>query len=151
MLFMKIGAYNPRTGALLSENISGINFGNVQKGKHSILPVLIRPEVEDEDIIGLEMYLQNNGGFDQTAFGYFTSSDFVQVKSYDPEFTGDTGYYFISDHFIEIPLPPDITGGVPLGIHEGSYTDYVWLDVNPGNTETGGTSTINYRFIFEYS
>lgn len=148
---MKIGAYNPRTGALLSENISGINFGNVQKGKHSILPVLIRPEVEDEDIVGLEMYLQNNGGFEQTEFGYFTSSDFVQVKSYDPEFTGDTSYFFISDHFVEVDMPPDITGGIPLTIHEGSYSDYVWLDVNPGSTETGGTSTINYRFIFEYS
>jgi hypothetical protein len=148
---MKIGAYNPRTGDLLSENISGINFGNVRKGKHSVIPVVIRPEIEDEAIIGLEMYLQNNGGFYQTEFGYFTSSDFVQVESYDLEFTGDTGYYFISDHFVDVPFPPDITGGVPLTIHEGNYSDYVWLDVNPSSIETGGTTTINYRFIFEYS
>jgi hypothetical protein len=148
---MKIGAYNPRTGGLLSERISGINFGNVQKGKHSVMPVLIRPEIEDEDIIGLEMYLQNNGGFDQTEFGYFVYSDFVLVKSYAPEFTGDSGYYYISDHFVEVPIPPDVTGGVPLTIHGDTYADYVWLDVNPSSIETGGTTTINYRFIFEYS
>lgn len=148
---MKIGAYNTRTGGLLSESITGINFGNVRKGHHSVLPVLIRPEVESEDIIGLEMYLQNNGGFNQTEFGYFTSSDFTQVKSFDPEFTGDTSYQYISDHFEVVPLPPDITGGVPLTVHDNRYADYVWLDVNPSALETGGTTTINYRFIFEYS
>lgn len=148
---MKIGAYNPRTGELLSEDISGINFGNVQKGHHSVLPVMIRPEVEDESILGLELYLQNNGGFDETEFGYFTYSDFVLVESYDPAVTGTPGYYYISDHFVEIPTPPDITGGVPLSIYEGTYSDYIWLDVNPSSIETGGTSTINYRFIFEYS
>lgn len=148
---MKIGAYNPRTGSLLSENISGINFGNVQKGRHSVIPVLIRPEIEDESIIGLEMYLQNDGGFEQTQFGYFIYSDFVQVKSYDPASTGETGYYYISDHFTEVPTPPDITGGVSLTVYDESYADYVWLDVNPSSIETGGTSTINYRFIFEYS
>jgi len=148
---MKIGAYNPRTGELLSEHVSGLNFGNVQKGQHSVLPVLIRPEIEDEAIIGLEMYLQNNGGFDETEFGYLTSSDFVQVKSYDTGSIIDSSYFYISDHFVEVPIPPDITGGVPLSIYSGNYSDYVWLDVNPSAIETGGTTTINYRFIFEYS
>ena len=148
---MKIGAYNPRTGELLSEDISGINFGNVQKGHHSILPVVIRPEIEDESLIGIEMYLQNNGGFYETEFGYFTHSDFVLVESYDVGATGTIGYYAMSDHFVEVPFPPDITGGVPLNVYGDNYTDYVWLDVNPSAIETGGTTTINYRFIFEYS
>jgi len=148
---MKIGAYNPRTGDQISDNIVGINFGNVKKGMHSSIPILVRPEIEDESIIGLEMYLQNNGGFDHTEFGYFSNKNFVQVKSYDPEVTGDTSYYYISDHFVEVPSPPDITGGVPLSIHEDSYSDYVWLDVNPSSLETGGTTSINYRFIFEYA
>jgi hypothetical protein len=148
---MKIGAYNPRTGELLSEKISGINFGNVQKGHHSVLPVLIRPEVEDENLIGLEMYLQNNGGFEETQFGYFTHPNFVQVESYVTGATGTPGYYSISDHFVEVPNPPYITGGVPLNVYVGNFTDFVWLDVNPSSIETGGTSTINYRFIFEYA
>lgn len=148
---MKIGAYNPRTGDQLADDISGINFGNVQKGRHSSIPVVIRPEIEDESTAGLELYLQNNGGFNQTEFGYYANSDFVQVASYDAEYTGDTGYHFISDHFTVVSNPPAPTGGVPLDIHENNYSDYVWLDVNPSSLETGGSTTINYRFIFEYS
>ena len=148
---MKIGAYNPRTGDQLADHISGINFGNVQKGKHSSIPVLIRPEIEDENILGLELYLQNNGGFEETQFGYYVYSDFVQVASYDSEFTGDSSYRYISDHFVEVTNPPSLTGGVPLNIVENNYSDYVWLDVNPSDIETGGSTTINYRFIFEYS
>lgn len=148
---MKIGAYSPRTGNILADDITGINFGNVHKGEHCVMPVLIRPEIEQEDVTGLEMYLQNNGGFDQTEYGYFVYSDFVSVESYDPSVTGESGVYYISDHFNEVPNPPDVTGGVPLNVYGTGYSDYVWLDVNPSLLETGGTSTINYRFIFEYS
>lgn len=148
---MKIGAYSPRTGNLLADDITGINFGNVRQGEHSVLPVLIRPEKEDEDITGLELYLQNDGGFSQSEYGYFTHEDYVPVRSWDPVVTGVTGYYYISDHFVEVPSPPQATGGVPINIYDSLYGDYIWLDVQAGLTETGGTSTINYRFIFEYS
>jgi hypothetical protein len=149
---MKIGAYSPRTGNLLADDITGINFGNVRKGEHSVLPVLIRPEKEEEEISGLEIFLQNNGGFDQTEYGYFTYSDFVPVKSWQPSATGETGCWLISDHFTEISSPYEgATGGVHLNMHQNGFSDYVWLDVNPSLLETGGTTSINYRFIFEYS
>ena len=148
---MKIGAYSPGTGNLLADDITGINFGNVRQGKHSVLPVLIRPEIEDEDISGLELYLQNNGGFNFSEYGYFSYPYFTDVRSWDPDFTGETGVFFISDHFVEIPSPPQATGGVPLTVNPSGFADYVWLDVQAGLMETGGTSTINYRFIFEYS
>ena len=148
---MKIGAYSPRTGNLLADDITGINFGNVRQGEHSILPILIRPNIEDEDISGLDLYLQNNGGFNLTEYGYLTSDNFVQVYSYDPAVTGMTGIYLISDHFVVVPTPPDLSDGVHININEEGYGDYIWLDVEPGLTETGGTSTINYRFIFEYT
>jgi hypothetical protein len=148
---MKIGAYSPRTGNLLSEDITGINFGNVHKGEHSVLPILIRPERDAEIISGLEMYLQNNGGFNQTEYGYFVFSGFVPVESWDSHTSGDTGVYFISDHFVEVPNPPDMSNGVQININHDGHGDYVWLDVNPSLLETGGTSSINYRFIFEYS
>jgi hypothetical protein len=149
---MKIGAYSPRTGNLLAEDITGINFGNVHKGKHCVLPVLIRPQREEEDITGLELYLQNNGGFNSTDYGYLTSSDFAMVESYDSTTSGDTGIYFITDNFVQNTNPYDgATGSVHLDMHNDGYADYVWLDVGPGINETGGTSSINYRFIFEYS
>ena len=148
---MKIGAYNPNTGGLLADDITGINFGNVRKGRHGVLPVCIRPEKEDEDITGLELYLQNNGGFEQSEYGHFENPAFVPVRSYDPAVTGATGYFYISDHFVQVLNPPTLTGGVPLNIYPDGFGDYVWLDVQAGINETGGTSTINYRFIFEYS
>lgn len=149
---MKIGAYSPQTGNLLADDITGINFGNVHQGEHGALPVCIRPELEDEDISGLELYLQNNGGFDFTEYGYFVFSDFYpEVRSYEPPYIGLSDVWLISDHFIEVPNPPDILGGVPVKVYESGYGDYIWLDVNPGESESGGTSSINYRFIFEYS
>lgn len=149
---MKIGAYSPRTGNLLQDDITGIGFGNVRQGEHCALPILIRPLKEEEEISGLELYLQNDGGFSQTEYGYFVYSDFVQVRSYDSaSYTGDTAYYLISDHFTVVPNPPDTSDGVSLHLYPDNYSDYIWLDVNPGLTETGGTSSINYRFIFEYS
>lgn len=148
---MKIGAYSPRTGNLLADDITGVNFGNVQRGHHGALPICIRPQREDEEFTGLELYLQNDGGFEYTEYGYFTHPTFVQVRSYDPEYTGETGVYFISDHFTVVPYPPQATGGVPIDLDIDGNGDYIWLDVNPDISETGGTSTINYRFIFEYS
>lgn len=144
---MKIGTYNPTTGQKIADNIKGINFGNVRKGKHCPIPVLIRPEITEEDVIGLELYLQNNGGFNKTNFGYFTFSNFVPVKSYEPPLI--SGYFYISDHFTLVQDPPSITGGVPININN-NYGDYIWLDVQPDIDESGSTSTINYRFIFEY-
>lgn len=140
---MKIKAYSPQTGNLLSESITGINFGNIRQGQHCASPVLIQPvktsEDEFEDII---LYLQNNGGYNQSQFGYKISSDLTTgVHSYVSGATGTV----ISDHFI---LVSDATG--PNGISV-SPSDYVWLDVQVGVAETGSTSNINYRFIFEYN
>jgi hypothetical protein len=149
---MKIGAYSPRTGNLLAADITGINFGNVRQGQHCALPILIRPEKEDETLIGLELFLQNNGGFNQSQFGGFIWSDFTQVRSWDPLYTGLTDVHFISDHFSVQPAPTGgTTGGEHISIQPDGHGDWVWLDVQAGLTETGGTSSVNYRFIFEYT
>jgi len=147
---MKIGAYSPQTGNLLADDITGVHYGNVRQGEHSVLPVCIRPVKEDESISGLELYLQNNGGFNNTEYGYFTNPDFVSgVESYVSGMTPSGPV--ISDHFSEVSDPPQITGGVPISIDAEGNGDYIWLDVMAGLTETGGTTSINYRFIFEYS
>lgn len=140
---MKIKAYSPQTGNLLSESISGINYGNIQQGKHCSIPVLIQPVKTDEDAFDdLILYLQNNGGYNQSQFGYRVASDLITgVHSYVPGTTGQV----ISDHFI---LASDATGPNGVDVTPGNY---VWLDVQVGNTETGSTSNINYRFVFEYN
>ncbi|MBD3261253.1 MAG: hypothetical protein GF334_06145 [Candidatus Altiarchaeales archaeon] len=138
---MKIGAYSPVNGNKLADDITGVNFGNVQQGKHSTLPVCIRPVLEGESITGLELYLQNNGGFNYSEYGYYVNSSFISDLA-----TGG----LLSDHFSVVSDPPQATGGVTVNL-AGDYGDYIWLDVQAGSLETGGTSSINYRFIFEYA
>jgi len=146
---MKVRAYSPRTGNLLAEDIIGINFGNVRQGLHGAMPVLIRPVCDVETLISLTLYLQNNGGFSQSRYGYYVHCDFVPgVHSYTSD---DSGAPAISDHFTLVSDPPLGSGGVPIGLDGIGQGDYVWLDVQSGDTETGSTSSVNYRFIFEYA
>jgi hypothetical protein len=145
---MKIRAYSPHTGNLVADDITGINFGQVRQGQHGSLPVCIRPVKDTEDITGLELYLQNNGGFSSSEYGFFHSSEFIpDVSSYTPEYTGG----ILSDHFSVVENPPSYTGGVNIGLNGSGEGDYVWLDVQAGASEAGETSTVNYRFVFEYS
>lgn len=146
---MKIRAYSPKTGNLVADDITGINFGNVRQGYHCIIPVVVRPILEEEVVTSLALYLQNNGGFNNSEYGYLTNPDFITgVRSY---ITGLTGAV-ISDHFVVTPDPTGVTGtgSVPIAL-DGLNGDYIWLDVQAGQYETGSTSTINYRFMFEYS
>lgn len=140
---MKIRAYSPQTGNLLSDDVTGINFGNIRQGEHCVSPVLIQPIKTGEDQFDeINLYLQNNAGYNQSQFGYRVSSDLVTgVHSYTPGATGDV----ISDHFV---LVSDATG--PGGV-EVLSSDYIWLDVQVGATETGHTDSVNYRFVFEYN
>lgn len=140
---MEIRAYSPQTGNLLSESITGINFGNIRQGQHCFTPVLIQPvKTAEDEFDDMILYLQNNGGYNQSQFGYRVASDLMTgVQSYTIGATGPV----ISDHFT---LVSDATG--PGGVSV-TPDDYVWLDVQVGATETGSTSSVNYRFVFEYN
>lgn len=140
---MRIRAYSPQTGNLLSESITGINYGNVRQGQHCFTPVLIQPvKTAEDEFDAMILYLQNNAGYNQSEFGYRVASDLTTgVQSYVSGATGPV----ISDHFT---LVSDATG--PGGVSV-SPNDYVWLDVQVGATEAGSTSSVNYRFVFEYN
>lgn len=145
---MKIRAYSPRTGNLLADDTSGLNFGSVRQGQHGALPVLIRPVCDTETLASLTLYLQNNGGFLQSKYGYYVNQNFVPgVHSWTSD---DSAVPAISNHFTEVSDPPDSTYGVSIGLDAEGQGDYVWLDVQSGSSETGSTSSINYRFVFEY-
>jgi hypothetical protein len=66
------------------------------------------------------------------------------VTGVQSDVSGATGPV-ISDHFT---LISDATG--PGGVSVVP-NDYVWVDVEIGATETGSTSVVNYRFVFEYN
>ena len=140
---MKIRAFSPQTGDLISDSITGINFGNIRQDEHCVSPVLIQPFKTDEDLFtDILLYLQNNGGYSQSQFGYLISSDLILgVESDIPGATGTV----ISDHFT---LVSDATGPGDVMLKP---CDYVWLDVQVGLTESGSTTNVNYRFVFEYN
>lgn len=140
---MRIRAYSPQTGNLLSESITSINFGNIRQGRHSFTPVLIQPvKTAEDEFDDMILYLQNNGGYNQSQFGYRVASDLATgVQSYVSGATGPV----VSNHFT---LVSDATGPNGVAVAPG---DYVWLDVQVGLAETGGTSNVNYRFVFEYN
>lgn len=140
---MRIRAINPQTGSTLSESITGVNFGNIRQGEHCASPVVVQPITTSEDEFDdMVLYLQNNGGYNQSQFGYRVSSTFTSdVRSYSVGVTGPV----ISDHFT---LVSDASGSGGVNIE---LSDFIWLDVQVGATETGSTSNVNYRFTFEYS
>jgi len=143
---MKIRAYSPKTGNLIAEDVTGINFGNIPQGEHSPIPVLIRPVLEDEEAYSLNLYLANNGGFNSTEYGYLVSKDFIpNVKSY--EGSSDAGFTYISDHFQN---PSTVSDTIEIGLDEKGIGDYIWFDVQPGAIESGSTNSLVYRFLFEY-
>lgn len=140
---MIIRAYSPQTGNLISESITGINYGNIRQGQHCASPVLIQPvKTTEDEFDAMLLYLQNNAGYNQSQFGYRVASDLTTgVQS---QVSGATGPV-ISDHFTLV------TGATGPGGVSVVPDDYVWLDVEVGATETGSTNLVNYRFVFEYN
>jgi hypothetical protein len=143
---MKIRAYSPKTGNLIAEDITGINFGNILQGEHSSIPVLIRPVLEDEEAYSLNLYLANNGGFSNTEYGYLVSDQFVPgVESFDD--VSDGGFIYISDHFQN---PSETSDAIEIAVDDAGVGEYIWLDVKPGDIESGSTNSLVYRFLFEF-
>lgn len=144
---MKIKVYNPSNGNLIADGPSGISFGVVRAGYHGSLPVLIKPfKTTENNFTEMKLFLQNNGGLNSSKFGHFTSDGFIPGVDY-------TNY--LSDHF---SLATGVTGlgfsgvsGLDISIVNGEPTDYIWLDLEAGSFENGATSTINYRFVFDYN
>jgi hypothetical protein len=150
---MQVRAYDPQTGNLIADDITGINYGNIRQGEHCASPVLIQPVNTSEDVFtSVVLYLQNNGGYSQSQFGYLVASDlYTGVQSSDGIATG----MVISDHFTlvsdtSVSDASDL-GGVSLYLVCDQLCDYIWLDVQVGGSETGSTSNVNYRFVFEYN
>lgn len=142
---MKINAYNPKTGSLISNGVTGITFGNVKQGLHCAVPVVIKPfRTTETAFIQMKLFLQNNGGFNSSNFGHYLSTPFI---------TGiQAGSNYLSDNFI-VNSTPSVTGvnGVPVEVVSGDISKYIWLDVQVGALETGSSSTINYRFSYDFT
>jgi hypothetical protein len=146
---MRVDSYNPATGGLLAEGITGIYFGNVRAGQHSTPLVLIKPvKTVETSISAMKLFLQADGGLTASQFGYLVLSAFdADIVTAD-----------LVNHFVVAPDAVDVgyvggpgEEGAVIPVASGSPTGWVWLDIQPGAFEVGSTSTINYRFVFDYT
>lgn len=143
MSITRIDRYNPTNMGLAETNISQVDFGGVIRGNHCSVPVTILP-ITAGTVTQLAMFLENDGGLSNAQFGYLASKT---------KFSGiSAGGSQMSDHFTETNNVSDfsyISNGVSL---DPDDPEYVWLDVQIGSGASIGVNTsINYRFVFEYS
>lgn len=144
---MIINSYNPVDMALESSNITGVDFGNVVKGQHNSLPIVVKPELESEDTFSqIAFYLENVNGLTHSQFGKYKNSEPISGIT--------AGGDYLSDHFTVQEGISDFynfenTSDAGLVIDKDN-PEYLWFDVQAGSAETGGDSQVNFRFVFEY-
>lgn len=149
---MKISAMDSATCLEISDSIKGLNFGDVIQGCHSQSPLLIRPYFDfpiEESSVAIK--LVNKGGFVSPSYGYLISNvPITNVKSFEGYDNGSTTY--IKDHFVfwngtesnPVPIPARNISG-------GASCDYIWLDVQAGESDVGDSSNLTYRITFDYN
>jgi len=138
---MKIQVYNPNSLLLEQDDATGIDFGTTFQGSHCEEAIIIKPVATNESsFVQMKMALQNQGGLTKSSFGYYLNENLA---------TGILpGSNLLSDHF-DLNESPSITGeGVEL---DASNPEYVWMDVQAGDKETGSSSSVNFQFSFEYN
>lgn len=143
MSITRIDRYDPTTMGLAESGISQVDFGGVIRGSHCSSTVVIKPVIAGT-VTQLALFLENDGGLTNSAFGYLASKQ---------SFSGITpGSAQMSDHFTETNSVSDftfLTNGVSL---DPTSPEYVWLDMQAGlGSSLGENTSINYRFVFEYS
>lgn len=141
---MKISRYNPSTMALISDDITGIDFGTLVIGNFCEDTVVIKPVAETEDFTFLGLYLEDRASLDHTRFGLYKS----QTASTGIE-PGDSR---LSTYLYEAPGVSDYTQYSDYRVtYDIDNPEYTWLDAKAGTNETNfGEASLNFRFVFEY-
>lgn len=141
---MKISRYNPSTMALISNDITGLDFGDMTLGNFCQSAMVIRPVAETEDLILLGLYLEDRANLEHTRFGLYKSQ--TPITGIDP------GNELINTYLMEAPGVSDYSQYSDYRIsYDVDNPEYTWLDAKAGTNETVfGDSSINFRFVFEY-
>jgi hypothetical protein len=142
---MKISRYNPITMALISDDVTGVDFGNLTLGNFCTNTIVIKPVAESEDLTLLGLYLEDRAGLEHTRFGLYKSQ--TSVTGVMP---GDNR---INTYLIEAPGVSDYTQYSDNRVsYDVDNPEYTWLDAKAGTNETVfGASSLNFRFVFEYN
>lgn len=148
---MKVSFYNPTNGTLVADATSSFSFGSVRRGSHNDLPILLKPaKTVEHNIFEMKLFLQSDGGLNNSGFGHFTSDAFASGIDHTNLLTG---------HFT---TAPGVTGwpvsgasgvtGLDVLCASGAPQGFVWLDLEVGSDETAvGINSMNYRFCYDYN
>ena len=136
---MKIQSYNPSDMSLLEDSITGIDFGTVYQGSHCEAAVVLRPVLTTESTLNeMKLFLQSKVPYTKSSFGKY--KDASGILGIVP------GSIYLSDNFTQ-NVSPALSDSQGLVLEAN---DYVWLDVQTGDTETGTYTGVNYRLMFDY-
>jgi len=145
---MKIGTYNPVDMSLVTDDATGISFGNTIRGGYSPSPVVIKPEATTEgSFTKLALFLEDNAGLSSTSFRYLKSA--VAIEGIG------SGSASLSNHFTEVAGVEDFSSYSNISGYgaslDASAPEFIWLDCKVGVNASVGSAAVNYRFIFEYA
>jgi len=142
---MKVSRYNPADMSLISESVTGIDFGNVVLGNFCANTVVLKPVADFEDLLLLGLYLEDRAQLDHTRFGLY--------KSQTPSTGIVPGDSRLNTFLMEAPGVSDYSMYSDYRIaYNTTNPEYTWLDAKTGTTETNfGNKSINLRFVFEYN
>lgn len=142
---MKIARYNPSDMSLISEDVTGLSFGDVVLGNYCNNVVAIKPVLESENLTSLGLYLEDRAGLDHTRFGLYKAAT-TQVGI----LPGDSR---LNTSLMEAPGVSDYSQFSDYRVsYNVSDPEYTWLDANVGLSENiFGISNLNFRFVFEYN
>lgn len=131
--------------ALISGDISGLDFGDMTLGSFCQNVMVIKPVAETEDLTLLGLYLEDRANLDHTRFGLYKSQ--TAATGIGP------GNALLNTYLMEAPGVSDYSQFSDYRIsYDVNNPEYTWLDVKAGTNETVlGDSSINFRFVFEYN
>jgi hypothetical protein len=144
---MQVRTYNPISMDLVSEDATGVSFGNTVRGGYTSAPVVIKPVATTEgSFTRLALFMTDIGGLSATTFRSFKSATAIPGIG--------SGSAYLSNHFTRVTVS-DFTNYSTISGYGVALTaatpEYVWMDCRVGSADTVGSANVNYRFIFEYA
>ena len=147
---MQFEFYDHITGNSLGFS-TALNYSDLLQNRHCPKPSVLRG-YSTSPLTSFLLFLENKGVWKDSQFGFFTSSEFIPSiqagsnKLSENVYSLSPPYYQLSGHLIEIPNATAVSDGgalIPWG--SGSYSDYLWLDVQSPNA---GLIEANFRIFY---
>ncbi len=138
---MYFETYDYISGDIIDQ-VDAVDFGDILQYQHCVQPLVFRAFSDStEAVTDLKIYLEDEGSWSGSEFGYYVSEPFVPSV--------ESG----SDKFAHFTTVPDASASSPDGVSIGwdtttSSSYYVWLDTQI--TDQTGSTDANFRFFYNF-